>query len=85
LISEGRDKRKKETEVTDVQREIGRLEARADSTDERLIRIESKVDQLVEFMTSAKSSWRTLIAIGSLGGALGAAATKVFATMKGGG
>lgn len=70
--------------MTDVQREIGRLEARADSTDERLIRIEAKVDQLVEFMTSARSSWRTLIAVGSVGGAIGAAATKAFAMMKGG-
>lgn len=56
--------------MTDVQRDLGRLEARQDSQDERLERIESKVDQLVEWAAKSKGGVRMLISVGSLAAAL---------------
>jgi hypothetical protein len=67
-----------------MQREIGRLEARADSTDERLERIEAKVDQLVQWMSQSKGGIRTLVAVGSIAAAVGAAVAKGIAMLKGG-
>jgi hypothetical protein len=68
--------------VTDVQRDLGRLEARQDGYDERLERIESKVDQLVEWTSQSKGGVRMLIAVGSiaatLAGLLGAWISKVL-------
>lgn len=57
----------------DVQRDLGRLEARADSTDERLERIEAKVDQLIDCIAQNKGGIRTLLAVGSLAATAGAA------------
>lgn len=68
--------------MTDVQRDLGRLEARQDGYDERLERIESKVDQLVEWTSQSKGGIRMLIAVGSiaatLAGLLGAWISKVM-------
>lgn len=50
----------------DVQRDLGRLEARQESTEDRLERIESKMDQVLEYMASSKGSWRMLIGLGGL-------------------
>jgi hypothetical protein len=49
MVPEAPDQR--ECKVTDVQRDLGRLEARQDSQDERLERIEAKVDQLTPNFT----------------------------------
>jgi hypothetical protein len=68
----------------EIQRDLGRLEARADSTDERLERIEGKVDQLVQWMQQSKGGLRTLIAVGTIAGAVGAGVAKAVAMVKGG-
>jgi hypothetical protein len=52
--------------MTDLDRDMGRLVARQDFQDERLARIESKVDQLVEYMASAQGGWRLLLAVGGI-------------------
>lgn len=74
----------------EVQRDLGRLEARADSTDERLDstderleRIELKVDQIVQWMQQSRGSLKALLAVGSVAGAIGAAVAKVVAFLKG--
>lgn len=68
--------------MADVQRDIGALEARADAQEERLARIESKVDVLVEAIAQNKGGIRMLLAIGSvaatLAGLLGAWISKVL-------
>ena len=58
--------------MTDVQRDIGNLEARQDAADARLERIESKVDKLVDYMAGAKGGWRLLVAVGSAAATLAA-------------
>jgi hypothetical protein len=68
--------------VTDVQRDIGALEARADAQEERLARIEGKLDQVVETLAQSKGGVRMLIAVGSiaatLAGLLGAWVSKAL-------
>lgn len=68
--------------MTDVQRDIGALEARADAQEQRLERIEAKVDTLVEWAAKSKGGVRMLIAVGSiaatLAGLIGAFIAKVF-------
>lgn len=57
----------------DVQRDIGRLEARADSTEDRLTRIESKLDEILERTNVARGGIRVLIGVGTFGASIGAA------------
>lgn len=68
--------------MTDVQRDIGALEARADDQEKRLVRIENKLDQVVETLAQSKGGVRMLIAVGSiaatLAGLLGAWISKVL-------
>jgi hypothetical protein len=54
----------------DLHRDVGALEARADAQDERLRRIEAKVDALIEAVAQSKGGIRMLIALGSLGATL---------------
>lgn len=67
--------------MTDLHRDIGALEARADAQEERLARIEQKVDMLVEAVASSRGGIRMLIAVGSvaatLAGLIGAAISKL--------
>jgi hypothetical protein len=58
--------------MSDVQRDIGALEARADAQDARLERIEKKVDILVEAVSQSRGGLRMLIAVGSLAATLAA-------------
>ncbi|MBX5461471.1 MAG: hypothetical protein IRZ28_10325 [Steroidobacteraceae bacterium] len=72
----------------DVQRDLGRIEARLDAGDQRMSRMEQKIDALVEkidriagAVNRARGAWGLLVA----GGAIGAAVTKGVAMLKGGG
>jgi hypothetical protein len=56
--------------VTDLNRNIGALEARADAQEQRLERIEQKVDVLVEALAQSRGGLRMLIAVGSIAAAL---------------
>ena len=66
----------------DLDRSIGRLEGiigqmldsrkqRDDHVDDRLARIEAKLDGLDRKITKAEGGWKTLIAIGGIGGVIG--------------
>jgi hypothetical protein len=61
-----------------AERDIGRLEARQESQDERLDRIETKMDTVLEFVSQAKGGWRMLSAVAAIGGATGALITKII-------
>jgi hypothetical protein len=50
----------------DVERTIGKLEAKAEHHHDRLQRIEEKLDHLVATMDEAKGSWKTIVGIGAL-------------------
>jgi hypothetical protein len=60
-------------DTSSVQRDLGRLEARQNSADDRLERIEAKLDEVLERTNFARGGIRVLIAIGTLGASLGAA------------
>lgn len=62
----------------DVQRDLGRLEARQESAEDRLARIESKMDQVLEYMASSKGAWRMLIGVGGLAATLAAGITEAL-------
>lgn len=74
--------------MTDINRDIGALEARADAQEQRLERIEKKVDVLVEAIAQSKGGLRMLIAVGSvaatLAGLLGAWIAKAAGWLHGG-
>lgn len=69
--------------MSDVQRDIGSLEARMDEHEKRLDRMESKLDKLVAFSERAQGGWRTLAVVGSIAGAVGAIAAKLLPWWKG--
>lgn len=68
--------------MTDVQRDIGALEARADAQEKRLARIEAKLDQVVETLAQNKGGIRMLLAVGSVAAAIGSGITKLWDHMS---
>lgn len=64
--------------MSDFSRDIGSLEARADATDARLARIESKIDKLAEYIAENKGGIRTLLVLGSLAASAGAAIAELI-------
>ena len=57
---------------------LGQLEARVDSSQERLDRMEAKIDQMYEIITKAQGGWKVMVGIGSAGAAIGAFVAKIW-------
>lgn len=55
------------------QRDIGRLEAKVENLERTVSSMDTKIDTLTAYMSEARGSWRTLLAIGGLASACGAA------------
>jgi hypothetical protein len=55
------------------QRDIGRLEAKVEHLEKTVTAMDEKLDVLTGYMSEARGSWRTLLAIGGLASACGAA------------
>ena len=55
------------------QRDIGRLEAKVEHLEQTVADMDRKLDLLTTYMSEARGSWRTLLAIGGLASACGAA------------
>lgn len=64
--------------MTDFSRDIGRIEARQDSADDRLDRIEGKLDQLLDYVERNKGGIRMLFAVGSIAASLAAGIAEVI-------
>lgn len=62
----------------DTQRSLGRLEAVQETHDQRLARIETKLDHIATVIDSAKGGWKMLVAAGAVASGLTAAAMKIF-------
>lgn len=54
------------------QRDIGRLEAKVEHLERTVSAMDEKLDVLTTYMSEARGSWRTLLAIGGLASACGA-------------
>lgn len=67
--------------MTDVQRDIGRLETQVETIDARLARVESKLDGLGELLSQARGGWKTLLLVAGAAGAMGAWAAKLAAAV----
>lgn len=63
--------------MTDQFRIIGRLEGQMESAEERLDRIETKLDVLTEYIQQQKGGTRLLWAIAGAGGVIGVAVMKL--------
>lgn len=57
---------------------IGALEARMDSHEERLQRMEDKIDKLVETVASSKGGLKTLITLGTVVAGIAASVTELI-------
>jgi hypothetical protein len=55
------------------ERDIGRLEAKVEHLEATVSAMDAKLDTLTGYMSEARGSWRTLLAIGGLASACGAA------------
>lgn len=62
-------------EMTDVEREVGRLEARMETVEAELQGIRADVREIRDALVSAKGGWLVLTVVISLAAALGAFAS----------
>jgi hypothetical protein len=61
--------------------QLGQLDARVRSIEERNKHMEAKIDKMYEVITRAEGSWRTLVAVGAASAAIGAVFVKVVEYM----
>jgi hypothetical protein len=61
--------------------QLGQLDARVRSIEERNKHMEAKIDKMYEVITRAGGSWRTLVAVGAASAAIGAVFVKVVEYM----
>ena len=59
---------------------LGQLEARVDSSEDRMNRMEAKIDTIYKIVTEAQGGWKVMVGIGSAGAAIGAIVAKVLGT-----
>lgn len=63
--------------MTDMQRDLGRLEARVDALESELREIKADVKSILALVNQAKGGWKTLVIVGAIAGASGALVTKL--------
>lgn len=68
-------------EVNTSEYQLGQLDARVRSIEERNKHMEAKIDKMYEVITRAGGSWRTLVAVGAASAAIGAVFVKVVEYM----
>lgn len=66
-----------------IEREIGQHDEAIKTLKDEVKGMRADIAEIKTILASAKGSWKTLIAIGSIGGALGVAAMKVLSMLKG--
>lgn len=65
-----------------LQRDIGKLEAKTEGLEERLSRMEGKLDAVAETLSEAKGGWKTLLMMAGASGAVGALIGKFLPFLK---
>lgn len=68
----------------DVQRDLGKHEAKIETMDDRIARLETKVDTLIAAVEQAKGGWKILMGVSAASSALTAVVFKFWGIMKGG-
>lgn len=66
----------------DLQRDIGRLEAKVEHLEKQVDSMAQKLDQLVSIAENARGGWKMLLAVGAAAGALGAFLAKFLLWLK---
>ncbi len=61
----------------EIEREFGKIEAKVEELEKKVDKMQASLDRIVETLSEAKGGWKTLVAVGTIAGGLGAAATKV--------
>jgi phage shock protein A len=61
----------------DPQRDIGRLEAKVEQLEKTVEQMDEKLDQLMAYMSEARGSWKTVMALGGFAAAVGSGITWV--------
>jgi hypothetical protein len=64
--------------MSDLQRELGRLDERTNHHADRLQRIEDKLDHIVSAIDGAKGGWKALVAAGAVASVITATAMKII-------
>lgn len=68
--------------TTSPEREIGRLQAQVEALQNQQTDMNRKLDTLVDFMSSARGSWKALLAMGSLASAVTVAIIKLWSLVS---
>lgn len=65
-----------------MERTVGKLEGRMDGVEQRLERMEEKMDELLSTVHAARGGWRLLIALGTISAAIGGVITHFLHGVK---
>lgn len=66
-----------------IHRDIGRHDEAIETLKEEVSEMRKDLAEIKAILSQAKGGWRTLVAVGSIAGAIGAAIVKLIAMMKG--
>ncbi len=69
--------------MSDVHRDIGRHDEAIDTLKDEVSAMRADLAEIKQMMAQAKGGWRTLMAVGGVAGAVGAALVKMLAHLKG--
>lgn len=67
-----------------IERDIGRHDEAIDTLKDEVAALRKDIAEIKEILASAKGSWKTLVAVGGVAGAIGAALFKLVTFLKGG-
>jgi hypothetical protein len=70
--------------VNDLSRDLGRHDADIETLKNQMTRVESTLSRIEATLHETKGGVRTLLAVGSIAGAVGAGVAKFIGTIKGG-
>lgn len=62
----------------ELQREVGRHDAQIEGLENRLGKVEAKLDSVLSILNQAKGGWKTLLMVAGVAGSVGALVGKFF-------
>lgn len=67
-----------------LERDIGRHDEAIDTLKDEVTGLRKDIAEIKSILATAKGGWKTLVAVGSIAGAIGAVLIKVIGFLKGG-